>query len=113
MDAFVLLFTRHFAGAGDAGGLRRRLAGALWIDLPLEALMIQITSGVNKFTLLAIPFFILAGAIMAEGVLPDGWLTSRTFCRLYSRRAVAGEHRGINVLRRDFRLVGGGYGVYW
>ena len=29
--------------------------------------MIQITSGVNKFTLLAIPFFILAGAIMAEG----------------------------------------------
>lgn len=55
------------------------VAGALWIDLPLEALMIQITSGVNKFTLLAIPFFILAGAIMAEGVLPDGWLTSRTF----------------------------------
>jgi len=43
------------------------VAGALWIDLPLEALMIQITSGVNKFTLLAIPFFILAGAIMAEG----------------------------------------------
>lgn len=29
--------------------------------------MIQITSGVNKFSLLAIPFFILAGAIMAEG----------------------------------------------
>lgn len=29
--------------------------------------MIQLTSGVNKFSLLAIPFFILAGAIMAEG----------------------------------------------
>jgi tripartite ATP-independent transporter DctM subunit len=43
------------------------LAGALWIDLPLEALMIQLTNGVNKFSLLAIPFFILAGAIMAEG----------------------------------------------
>jgi len=29
--------------------------------------MIQIASGVNKFSLLAIPFFVLAGAIMAEG----------------------------------------------
>ncbi len=36
----------------------RAVAGALWIELPLEALMIQITSGVNKFTLLAILFFI-------------------------------------------------------
>jgi len=43
------------------------LAGAWWIDLPFEALMIQLTNGVNKFSLLAIPFFILAGAIMAEG----------------------------------------------
>lgn len=116
MDAFVLLFTLAILLAlgmpvAFAVGLSA-VAGALWIDLPLEALMIQITSGVNKFTLLAIPFFILAGAIMAEGALPDGWSTSRTFCRLYSRRAVAGEHRGINVLRRDFRLVGGGYGVY-
>ena len=43
------------------------LIGALWIDLPIEAVMIQIVSGVNKFSLLAIPFFVLAGAIMAEG----------------------------------------------
>ncbi|CAM5789402.1 TRAP transporter large permease [Rhizobacter fulvus] len=43
------------------------LAGALWIDLPLDAVMIQLASGVNKFSLLAIPFFVLAGAIMAEG----------------------------------------------
>ena len=43
------------------------LAGALWIDIPLDAVMIQIASGVNKFSLLAIPFFVLAGAIMAEG----------------------------------------------
>src|SRR5690606_1457862 len=43
------------------------LAGALWIDLPVEAVMIQIASGVNKFSLLAIPFCVLAGAIMAEG----------------------------------------------
>ncbi|EPR9734555.1 TRAP transporter large permease [Enterobacter bugandensis] len=71
MDAFVLLFTLAILLAQGmpvafAVGLSA-VAGALWIDLPLEALMIQITSGVNKFTLLAIPFFILAGAIMAEG----------------------------------------------
>lgn len=71
MDAFVLLFTLAILLAlgmpvAFAVGLSA-VAGALWIDLPLEALMIQITSGVNKFTLLAIPFFILAGALMAEG----------------------------------------------
>ncbi len=43
------------------------ILGALWIDVPLEAVMIQISSGVNSFSLLAIPFFVLAGAIMAEG----------------------------------------------
>ncbi|MBL0088029.1 MAG: TRAP transporter large permease [Ideonella sp.] len=43
------------------------LAGAVYIDIPLDAVMIQIASGVNKFSLLAIPFFVLAGAIMAEG----------------------------------------------
>jgi len=43
------------------------LVGAWWIDLPLDAVMIQLAAGVNKFSLLAIPFFVLAGAIMAEG----------------------------------------------
>ncbi|WP_070887590.1 TRAP transporter large permease [Pseudomonas argentinensis] len=43
------------------------LIGAWWIDIPLHAIMIQIAGGVNKFSLLAIPFFVLAGAIMAEG----------------------------------------------
>lgn len=31
------------------------LIGAMWIDLPLDAVMIQMASGVNKFSLLAIP----------------------------------------------------------
>ncbi|MCQ4967318.1 TRAP transporter large permease [Atlantibacter hermannii] len=71
MDAFVLLFTLGVLLAvgmpvAFAVGLSA-VVGALYIELPLEALMIQITSGVNKFSLLAIPFFILAGAIMAEG----------------------------------------------
>ncbi|MCW5770857.1 MAG: TRAP transporter large permease [Rhodospirillaceae bacterium] len=43
------------------------LAGAIYMDIPLEAAMLKISDGVSKFSLLAIPFFVLAGAIMAEG----------------------------------------------
>src|SRR5438477_10702150 len=43
------------------------LAGAWWIGIPTEAVMLQISSGVSKFAMLTIPFFVLAGAIMAEG----------------------------------------------
>jgi len=43
------------------------LIAAWWVDIPFEAVMIKIADGVNKFSLLAIPFFVLAGAIMAEG----------------------------------------------
>ena len=71
MDAFILLGS--FAvlmlvgmPVAYAMGLSA-LIGALWIDIPIDAVMIQIASGVNKFSLLAIPFFVLAGAIMAEG----------------------------------------------
>ena len=47
-------------------GLASILA-ALWIDLPLEAVMLKTSDGMDNFPLLAIPFFVLAGAIMAEG----------------------------------------------
>jgi tripartite ATP-independent transporter DctM subunit len=43
------------------------LIGALWIDVPAEAVMLKISDGTDDFALLAIPFFVLAGAIMAEG----------------------------------------------
>ena len=43
------------------------LAGAYWIGIPFEAIMLQVSSGVSKFAMLTIPFFVLAGAIMAEG----------------------------------------------
>lgn len=71
MDAFVLVFTLGIMLAigvpvAYAVGISAIL-GAWYIDIPLEAVMIQLTNGVNKFSLLAIPFFILAGAIMAEG----------------------------------------------
>ncbi|MGH8669991.1 MAG: TRAP transporter large permease, partial [Burkholderiales bacterium] len=43
------------------------IIGALWSDIPLEAVMLKISDGTDDFALLAIPFFVLAGAIMAEG----------------------------------------------
>lgn len=43
------------------------MVGAFWIDIPLEAVMLKISDGSDEFALLAIPFFVLAGAIMAEG----------------------------------------------
>ncbi|HVE89800.1 MAG TPA: TRAP transporter large permease [Burkholderiaceae bacterium] len=43
------------------------LVAALWIDIPLEAVMLKISDGTDDFALLAIPFFVLAGGIMAEG----------------------------------------------
>ncbi|CAG1013646.1 partial C4-dicarboxylate TRAP transporter large permease protein DctM, partial [Burkholderiaceae bacterium] len=71
MDALILLgsfFVLMMLGMPVAYALGlSALIGALWIDLPLDAVMIQLASGVNKFSLLAIPFFVLAGAIMAEG----------------------------------------------
>jgi tripartite ATP-independent transporter DctM subunit len=43
------------------------LTGALWIGIPIEAVMLKISDGVSKVAMLTIPFFVLAGAIMAEG----------------------------------------------
>ena len=67
------------------------LIGALWIDLPLDAVMIQMASGVNKFSLLAIPFFVLAGALMAEGGM--------------SRRLVAFANVLVGFLRGGLSIV--------
>jgi len=38
------------------------LVTALWIDIPLEAVMQQISNGMAQFALLTIPFFVLGGA---------------------------------------------------
>ena len=65
IGSFVLLMLLGMPVAYALG--MAALLGALWIDLPLDAVMIQMASGVNKFSLLDIPCFVLAGAIMAEG----------------------------------------------
>ena len=63
MDAFVLIgsfMLLMVLGVPIAFSLGlAALVGALYIDIPLDAVMIQIAAGVNKFSLLAIPFFVL------------------------------------------------------
>ena len=71
MDTLILLgsfFVLMMIGVPIAYSLGlAALAGALWIDLPFDAVMIQVASGVNKFSLLAIPFFVLSGLLMGRG----------------------------------------------
>ena len=71
MEALILLgslFVLIAIGVPVAYALgAAAIVGAFWIDIPLEAVMLKISDGISKFSLLAIPFFVLAGAIMAEG----------------------------------------------
>src|SRR5476649_1734866 len=71
MDIFVLLatmFACFLIGVPIAYSLAlASIVGAFWIGIPLEAVMLKISDGVSKVSMLTIPFFVLAGAIMAEG----------------------------------------------
>src|SRR5579863_5245671 len=93
MDVAVLLITMFFCffiGVPIAYSLAlAAIAGAMWIGIPLEAVMLKISDGVSKVAMLTIPFFVLAGAIMAEGGM--------------ARRLVAFA----NVLVGVFRIRGG------
>lgn len=40
---------------------------SLYVGLPTEAVLLKVSDGVDDFALLAIPFFVFAGALMAEG----------------------------------------------
>jgi tripartite ATP-independent transporter DctM subunit len=71
MDIFVLLatmFACFLIGVPIAFSLAlAAIAGALWIGIPVEGVMLKISDGVSKVAMLTIPFFVLAGAIMADG----------------------------------------------
>src|ERR1700682_1446081 len=71
MDIFILLATMlvcFLIGMPIAYSLAlASIVGCLWIGIPLEAVMLKISDGVSKVAMLTIPFFVLAGAIMAEG----------------------------------------------
>ena len=86
------------------------LAGAYWIGIPLEAVMLQVSSGVSKFAMLTIPFFVLAGAIMAEGGMARRLVA---FANVLvgmvraSRRVVCGQRPGDDLPQRHFGVCGG------
>jgi tripartite ATP-independent transporter DctM subunit len=71
MDIAVLLVTMFLCfliGVPIAYSLGlAAIAASLYIGIPLEAVMLKISDGVSKVAMLTIPFFVLAGAIMAEG----------------------------------------------
>lgn len=47
--------------------LTSSIVTALYLKLPLMSVMVQMVKGVHSFSLMAIPFFILAGEIMGQG----------------------------------------------
>src|SRR5450631_4811455 len=71
MEFFIVIGTMFFCfavGVPIAYSLGlAAIAGAWSIGVPLEAVMLKISDGVSKVAMLTIPFFVLAGAIMAEG----------------------------------------------
>jgi tripartite ATP-independent transporter DctM subunit len=76
------------------------LAGAYWIGIPLEAVMLQVSSGVSKFAMLTIPFFVLAGAIMAEGGMARRLVALANV--LVGLARVRGGLSAVNVLATTF-----------
>ena len=75
MDVFILLgvFTIVcLMGVPVAYALGlAAIVGALWTGIPLEAVMLKVSGGMSGFSLLAIPFFILCGTIMAVGGMAE------------------------------------------
>ncbi len=75
MDALVLIGTftiMCLLGMPVAYALGlAAVAAALWMGIPLEAIALKTSDGMDDFPLLAVPFFILAGAIMGEGGMAE------------------------------------------
>ncbi len=114
MDLFILLGTLFFVlrhRHADFLCARRsaRWPAHLWIGIPAEAVMLKISDGVSKVAMLTIPFFVLAGAIMAEGGMARRLVAFANVLvgiRARARRPVGGEYSRHHVSQRHFRLVG-------
>ena len=66
---FILLFIN--LPVAFSIGISSMIALSFYGDLPLSAIVTRMYSGVDSFTLLAIPFFIAAGEIMNESGITD------------------------------------------
>ncbi len=62
------------------------IVAALYTGIPLEAVMLKVAGGMSGFAMLAIPFFMLAGAIMAVGGMAERLVNlAKVFVRLATR----------------------------
>src|SRR6266478_2272938 len=104
MDILVLvgcLFVLFSIGVPIAYSLGlAAIAGAMWIGVPLEAVMLKISDGVSKVAMLTIPFFVLAGAIMAEGGMARRLVAFADVLVGFTR--VRGGLSAVNVLATTF-----------
>src|SRR5258706_16190056 len=96
MDLFILVGTFTVVcllgmPVAYALGLAAILA-ALWVGIPLEAVMLKVSGGMSGFSLLAIPFLILAGAIIAVAALPQRRLTPPQVFLSFVQAGRAGDY---------------------
>ena len=78
------------------------LVTALYLDIPILMIYQRMVNGLNSFTFLAVPFFVVAGQIMTEGGISDRLIAlSNVSRRKNSRRSFDGERAGEYVLRGD------------
>ncbi len=85
---------------------------ALWIDLPLEAVMLKVSDGIDDFALLGDS--VLHPGRRHHGRRRHGRAAGQScqdFRRLHPRRAGAGQYPRLHLLRRHFRLLGRRHGV--
>ena len=86
------------------------LIAAFWVDIPLEAVMIKISDGTDDFVLLAIPFFVLAGGIMAEGGMAARLvMLAKVFVGFIRGGMARGQRPGEHAVRLHLGLVGRRY----
>jgi tripartite ATP-independent transporter DctM subunit len=113
MDIFILLMTMFacfIIGVPIAYSLAlAAMAGAIYIGIPLEAVMLKISDGVSKVAMLTIPFFVLAGAIMAEGGMARRLVAFADVLVGFTR--VRGGLSVVNVLATTFLSGISGYSV--
>ncbi|WP_337876333.1 TRAP transporter large permease [Elioraea sp.] len=77
------------------------VAGFWWEGLPLAVAFLQMTSGMNVFSLLAIPFFIFAGEVMLHGGIAARLIA-------LASAAVGGMRGGLGVVNVFASMLFGG-----
>ena len=76
--------------------------------MPIESVALKLFTGIEKFEIMAIPFFILAGNFLTHGGVAQADDQLRDLAgRPLARRARARRRAGLRALRRGVRVVAG------